>query len=522
MIIVDLPAPGPRGGLRVGAIGSCRLVNPFIALTHRGDVRIPAEGLEATHTAAEALQAIEVVRGERVIPAHLNRYIFNQDEAPAVDRLQLGLRGGVDVFLLEVAEARQFIQDGVCLQQNFVGTNLVGAYGAALLPWFRRLCKGVATDDATVVKALKRLTDRGYAPDETLEKLLRTINLERVAAADVKRDLAAMMAKMGGRWVVVGPCVVAGVGGDIMNDRREVREELRDAAEACGAVFYDPSRLIDDHGRATVLAENGADIYEWSEDFYPTVGETLVALAISQAEPGPGVSKRSRQTAGSPQQAAKSRAALADGVNAELVALHRCRLAELGGEASSLSPHYQALTDRSELVGRRERSAFELIAAHLPQYDAYGVLRAGWGELALLLAASGRRVIAYEADPRHCLALQAGAQCLREVGLIEEGALTVVESRAPDSPPPEGTLGVGLGAVMGRDPALSEALMPHMAAFEGLLINLRTFLIMRESLTERETAAEELTALGFGRVRDYPAEGLTWFRRNAVGGPAPP
>jgi len=519
VIIFDIPGKGGRGGLRVGSLGSCRIRNPLTPLANRDDLRSTAGGLEATHTAAEALQTLEFILGERVIPAQFNRYIFNKDETPAIDRLQMALHNKIDVFLLEVADFQQFSSDGVLLQQSFVGTKLVGAYGSALLPWFRQVCRNGQSDEATVTKAIEQLAAKGYEPDAALEALLRSMKLSRHSTEDVKRDLSAMMAKMGGRWVVVGPLVVPGVDSDIMSDRRELVEQLKVATLACGAAFYDPSALIEQYGRSRVLDDNGANIYEWAEEFYPTVGETLVRLANDQIGGDDNLTRALRAAPGSAssEESPASRSALADRLNQELLAVHGRRVEELGVDGSGRYPHYRAILDQNAIISTRERRAFELISAYVPSYAVYAVLRAGLGELALLLAASGRRVIAFEAQPNRCAALRAGAGHLVAAGLMEESALTLVAGQVPTAPLPSGALGVALGAVFGRDPATSAALMPKMSAFEGLLINLRA--ILRESPAERALAAEELAALGFARVRDYPTAGqLTWFHRRALRG----
>ena len=52
-----------------------------------------------------------------------------------------------------------------------------------------------------------------------------------------------------------------------------------------------------------------------------------------------------------------------------------------------------------QLVGRREWTVADFLENEMPAYDLYVVFRAGLGELALLIAMSGRRVIASEPIP---------------------------------------------------------------------------------------------------------------------------
>ncbi len=278
MVIFELPATRDGANLRAVSLGSCRVRNPLFVLRDRGDLRIRAEGPTPTHTAAEALQSLAVALGEQSIPEALNPYVFESDHRPSVDRLARALREGVDVFLLEISDDKQFSYGDIRLNQNFVSRNLVQAHRGILLDWYREICRGAPAQEATVETALRKLRDGGSRHDDGLAELLRGIKLERNAGPEIARTLAALTAKMGGRWVVVGPFAIPGDDGDIMQRRRAFNEALNEAAGACGALFYDPSQLLFAHGKATALAGGGVDIYEYAESFYPTLGETLVGL----------------------------------------------------------------------------------------------------------------------------------------------------------------------------------------------------------------------------------------------------
>jgi hypothetical protein len=206
-------------------------------------------------------------------------------------------------------------------------------------------------------------------------------------------------------------------------------------------------------------------------------------------------------------------AELADRVNAELVALHRGRLEQLGPEASGLYEHYRHMVERQTLVAVRQKAAFELIERRLPAYDGYAVIRAGLGELALLLAASGRPVIAYEFDRYRAPAIDAGRAHLEAIGLLAPGALTLIGTAGPEAPLAGRILGVGLDSVSARDEAAAAPLMERSRFFEALLIDLRLYLRQREDSAEQAAAADALKVLGFGERQDFPAAQLSWFHR---------
>ncbi|MGI9169886.1 MAG: hypothetical protein ACR2FH_06880 [Caulobacteraceae bacterium] len=285
MIVFELPASRDGGDVRAVALGSCRIRNPISVLRDRGQLRIRAEGPTPTHTAAEALQSLDVAMGRRSLPDPLHPFVFETDPGASTERLGRELRQGIDVFVLEISDDKQFSHGEFRLNQNFVSRKLVQAHRGALLDWYREVCRGRPDEETSVQTALGKLRDAGFAPDEAMADLLRGIRLDRDDGAAIAETLVALRRSVGGRWVVVGPFTTPGDEGDIMRRRRAFNLALEEAATAHGAVFYDPSRLIAEHGKATALAGGGVDIYEYEESFYPTVGETLVALVRAVQPP---------------------------------------------------------------------------------------------------------------------------------------------------------------------------------------------------------------------------------------------
>jgi hypothetical protein len=528
MIIFDLPPTNDISGLRALSLGSCRVTNPIIILRERGDLRLCALGLTSHHTAPEALQSLRVVNGELRIPDALCPYIFDTEVTPPVDHLRDLVATGIDAFILEVCADKQFSFGEILLQENFVVRDLVQPYRGALLGWFREVCRGHSPDEECIRTALENLRLGGFEPGESMAELLRGVRMRTQDTDEITGALGAMMSQFGGRWVVIGAFEVPGHEGAIMKDRQTLNAKLVSAARHCGAVFYDPTELLVEYGKATALDESGANIYEYAPSFYPTVGEGLVNLArTGRASPSkacePGIpavpASRARRpyvpsplTGGGPA-AFAARRDLAKRIDVELVDLHRGRLAALGISGSGLYPHYKGLVERGSLVGERERAVLDLVAAYLPSYDAYGVLRAGLGELALLLAAMGSKVIAFEPEPNRLSAIEAGRAHLEARGLLAPGALAILPTLTPEGPLNGLVLGIGLGVAHVLDEAAAAPLMERMRFFEALLIDLRAFLRIREDPADKLLATEGLRAMGFERRRDYPADGLSSFRK---------
>lgn len=512
MIVFELPPDGDGVGPRVASLGSCRLRNPLNALRERDEMHLCDGGPCPTHSAAEALQTLRLVRGEITISDAFAPYVFEREKSPSTARLAQILEAGVDIFLLEACDDRQFSCDGVLFQENFVSRNLVQPYRGILLSWYRDVCRGRPTDEDRVRSILEELLAAGFRPDETMASLLRGVRLRRADAKEIDATLGEMMERVGGRWVVVGAITVPGQDGAIMHDRRALNMKLEAVAGARGAAFYDPTELIEAYGRETVLDAEGANINEYAKPFHPVVGETLVSLARTGRPP---VRRPPLATAsGQPAIASKGAAAsLVDRLNRELADLHRGRLEELGLEGSGLYAHYKSRLDQDCMIVDRERYAFDLIDAHLPAYDAYAVMRAGLGEMAFLLAAGGREVIAYEPSPTRRAAIEAGAARLRQAGLLP-GHLTTVGALTPTGRLNGRVLGVGLDVAQVRTEAAAAPHMENAGAFEALLIDLRCFITLREAFADQVALAQTLKSMGFDTRRDYPAEGLYWFRRS--------
>jgi hypothetical protein len=302
-----------------------------------------------------------------------------------------------------------------------------------------------------------------------------------------------------GHWVVEGALTSPGVGGAMMADRRALNADLRAACERCGALFFDPTDMVAVHGPTVVFDGDGANLQEYNPAFYPTAGRAMLEK-INAVCSVPDVHTPT-DASGLPER-----------VNVALMDLHRRRLGELGTAASGLFAHYEQLLERNELVGLRDRAALALIDRHLPEYDTYAVMRAGLGETAFLLAASGRRVVAHEPNAKRRAAIDSGIAYLVGLGLIRPGVMTVSPELTPAEKPAGRVLGVGLDTSEFRDDVHATPHLERAAMFTDLLIDPRLFLRLREGWTEQDALLEMLAGRGFGRRRDYLVDGLTWIR----------
>jgi hypothetical protein len=518
MVVFELPSKHSRCGLRAALFGSCRFRHPVASLHDTGDLRICNWGLKEVHNISETRQSLDYIEGALRIPDALAPYVIDLNHMPDAGHLARALRQGIDLFVTEISDFKDITYRDIVFQQNFFVRRFIQPNGEALLPWFRALSRGGEVADDEVTAALDRLRAAGLEAGNEVEDILRRTSLVRHDAEHIARTLSQMTLRTGRPWLVIGAITVPDLPGALMRNRRALNEHLAEACRRLGLLFHDPTKLISDHGRECILDANGANLYELAPDIYPFVGHEmlrLIRLAGGEAPPASasGAPISPRATVIPTNQDATRRA---DRINAALVALHRERLRRMGSTDSGLYAHYERLLEQEAIVGPRERAAMALLEAHTPDYPLYAVLRAGLGELAFLIAASGRRVHAFEPNPRRRAAIEAGIDHLQSIGLIEAGAVSVAAALSPTSAFTAPALGVALDASEVRDEAAAAPHMARMAQFSALLIDPRLFLRVRPTNEEEEGVLADLAGLGFNRRRDYFGDRLVLLSKDRL------
>src|SRR5262249_54567652 len=147
-----------------------------------------------------------------------------------------------------------------------------------------------------------------------------------------------------------------------------------------------------------------------------------------------------------------------------------------------------------------------------PAFGEYAVLRAGLGELALLLRAAGLRVVACEANAKRFEALAAG--CDRIAGDAEqEVGLRLVEAFLPDTVLERPALRIATDFAYNLDLESDEAFRRGLRQFDALLVNPRLFIRVRDSPSEQRAAISFLRLLGFTNITEYLSEELVLAAR---------
>ena len=200
-------------------------------------------------------------------------------------------------------------------------------------------------------------------------------------------------------------------------------------------------------------------------------------------------------------------------VDAALVEFHGRRISELGVDGSGLFTHYAELLSQGAILRADEIQAFRLVCEAFPMYGGYAVLRAGLGELAFLLNGAGLRVTACDPNAARIEALKAGLDHLVALKLVDGETFGIASGFVPDRAEAQPLLGVATDFAfdlpLEQDPDFCRGLRQ----FDGLLINPRLFIRLRERPGEQRAVNDFLQSLGFAETTRFVAEQMVYFAR---------
>lgn len=511
MRIFDVPKGycGIERPLRVGVHGTCRVHDPFEALAAAGNlITAWANDPSVSHTLGETRQALRHSLGIEVVPDSLLPFVFDEpDGLPRWEPKHRRTLESVDAFVIEVSELRQVRYRTFFFQIQAFVRNFVSRHGTSLLPWFTAFSSGKSIPEELVQQTLSNLS-RDEGDRRQIESILREAQLETLTAETARQAIDDMRRGFAARWLLVSHFSVPGDTGQLMRDRRQLSDTLRQAAEMCGVGFFDPTGLVRQYGRAAVLAKGGADIYHYDQGFNITVGESLIRSLQPEIRISGDMSPMSASVKDTASIGAASRS-----LNAELVAFHRERLAQSNIDDSGLHAHYALLLDRNEIIGKYQSYVVDVVIRCLPEFDHYDVPLAGLGEIAFLLAALGRRATAFEYFSTRFAAMTAGARYLQSIGLLPEGGIRAVEAMLPAGGNRKRTLAVATQLALTVLPEEEERILRRLETYEALLF-CPSLLVRERSEPEQEALLERFRAAGFVIVRDYPQQNLTYCAKS--------
>jgi hypothetical protein len=508
--------------VRMLVLGGCNLRTPLYRAAHvwprdaSEEWRTVPDNLSIAgpmfplFSVGEMVQAVSCYRGLDSVPEYLQPLcnIEAPDWAPTVASSPLDR---IDIALIEPTTSIEIAFNGYLVNRfpvlDLLNQMSVGdpAVKALRFKWYQR---GIAALDEAVKQAVADELIRLIADDCPQRALI--VDLLRNARG-VTHDVHAGLKTLSNLLDV--PMGVAAYTWRHMPDGRHVtwpagfHGNVVDSAARLGLPVFEPRPLISQTGVERALDK---DMSHYADGFMPIVAKALINFARSIVFAQEGAFAGEDFSA-KPESPRRRREALARSVNGVLLDLHRERLSELGPERSGLYEAYAASVTAGRLIGDQERAALEAVCEFLPDYDSYAVMRAGLGELALLIAASGRRVIAFEENHNRRAAIEAGFEQLRAQDLVVPDLLSIVAARFPTEP--LGGRVLGIASKLGVVPeAQAASFVDGACALNALLIDPRWLRVAGETRGDGKLA-HALRDRGLSARRDYPQQRLSWVAR---------
>ena len=515
-------------GVFVLPLSGCLLARPLAAFANaRYEVRTPIGFGPAKYTLGEMIQFIRILRGDLTVPPQLDVLagLPAKFEPPPAAR---GL-AEVDVVLVEPNSPDEILYGSYVLQRPAIVREMIRPIVAAskdpnvgemAQAWY---AEGVLRRDEEIRVSLGPQLGALVPDDLPAADLYRDVFLnargELGNVIEGVRELRALVEKPIGLITYTYRYLP---NGRPIHWPADFRENILNAAVVLDLPVFEPWKLVRELGVEKTMAP---DMRRYRADFDLPLGEVIVNFAkdvASRMTPVAHSAATHTQTTPSRKRRKPPPARLAEAVNNALVSVHKDRLNGLGEKESGVFGAYRAGIEQGVLIGSREKTAVELICDTLEPYDEYAVLRAGLGEVALLLAARGRRVTVYEPNRFTRYSLEAGKAALETAGLLRGKLFTIEWSLTPYGPLDGRVLAVGLNATMARDDASALALLEKMRVFEALLIMPRFFVRPHPTDEDRALLADRLLGLGFTIRKDFSGTPFCWFGKPEIGNAAAP
>lgn len=253
--------------LRVGLIGSCRLLGPF-----DNSLLLDSWVTGYTHTFGEAIQKYKWMLNQIIFPVEIQPYIFDQNQ-PTYNPKWRELCSNLDVVLIEVSSLQEICHEEYRFQLNYFYRNFVSHYGPSLSNWYRNfsLGKDITPEDLDKVKS--SFNDLSEAEINWMIKVLCRTNVKNTNTFDLislfesNKDLFPANTKFG----LITHFTFHDANSSLIQSRAKLIEEVKNAGKALKVEVYDPSDLIKKHKSEDVLAKNGKDVNHYASEFYPTM-----------------------------------------------------------------------------------------------------------------------------------------------------------------------------------------------------------------------------------------------------------
>jgi hypothetical protein len=278
MLVFDLPHGDAKE--RVAAIGCCRVNMPIKRMGDHYPVDWIWRDSMFAHTTSHAEQYLRFTREQTAIPPFIERCIYQPAPRTTPPGDPAEFVASFDTFMVEISDLRLMWAGPWALQQNMVVENLVRPHGETLLPWWMEVCRYGFPQPETVERVVTTLRALDLEHWDEIEFLVREFRQRQQDRQMLISAVEALVDEYPGRWILIPNIVIDNEDGQRMDQRRDLRVWLKDAATLVGAEFFDPAPLIAKAGRKNALDLDGTNLNHYSDSFYNTIGDAYLDILL--------------------------------------------------------------------------------------------------------------------------------------------------------------------------------------------------------------------------------------------------
>jgi len=265
-------------------IGSCRVHRP-VAGQDKKRMHYLTGGVGAyTHTAKEAVQRLEALRGDHAVAPHLAKYVYATGGVPADASCRPEELRRSEVLVVEVSSEKEVVVDDVYLQLNYLASTLIAPLGKEGKAWWSQLLRHGEPDARTVAAVLA--TPAAASLSNGDRYVLHSARLQRSTRASLRQDMIRLM-QLSGRPVLIVTHVDLGqMEPGALEGRSRFVACVKQAAEGLpGISVFDPTPVVAAFGKQFALNDDGGDVNHYAAAFEPILGRLLATKvdALSRA-----------------------------------------------------------------------------------------------------------------------------------------------------------------------------------------------------------------------------------------------
>ena len=265
-------------GMRVFALGSCRIHDPLMACHRLGQVdylnrRIKSRQPIYLHDIHEMIQFVRLATGEISMPAGVRPFAFH--DGPRFDARMGPVLREAERVVIEVCTDKHYGAAGYCLNINEIHRQLVETTGPAGQAWWLEVDRGnrpaddLVQDVERVMRDARKLTD-------THRLMLREVRFSQLSSTEIADGMSTLRGLVDRPVLVVPHVAVRLADGNFLAERIGHIEKTVEAARRAGLPVLDPRSFVERDGQHRALDGAGTDTHHYAKAYLPIVGSEIV------------------------------------------------------------------------------------------------------------------------------------------------------------------------------------------------------------------------------------------------------